>query len=252
MSAERWLSLGLLLALAAAWIAARRPRALTTIVGLIDAVLVSALGLRWAASGHPPVFGTYEMDLAETATLLGLGLWVAWRWRRPFPRAALVVAGLTLAHTFLVDPTPTPLTISEVSLWIDLHAVLAWLAWAFLFQALFLAFARVDEGELGLRFLGWAFAAQTAMGVVGAYYGTLLFATAWSWDPVQTLGLMSWLLVAVVLHFRLFFHVSLYRQRTFLLVVVLAFVLSAKLIMFLPQGQSFHVFELGVLAGATP
>ena len=252
MSAERLLAVAILVVLAAACGMARRPRALNGLVVFVIGILAVALAWRWAATGHPPVFGTYEMDLAETLTLLACGLWIDRRWRRPFPRAALVVAGLTLAHTFMLDPAPTPLTISEVSLWIDLHAVLAWLAWACFFHALFVAFAPVDEGELGLRLLGWGFAAQSAMGFVGVYYGTLLFATPWSWDPVQTLGLLSWLLTAMALHFRLFFQLSLYRQRYFLLVVVVVFVLSGKLIMFLPPGQTFHVFELGVLAPASP
>lgn len=252
MSAERVLVVALLAPLAAAWALARRPRALAMLAGLVVAGIVALLGWRWTVTGHPPVFGTYEMDLAETAALLGLGLYGMRRWRWPFPRAALAVAGLTLLHTFLLDPAPTPLTISEVSLWIDLHAVLAWCAWALLFHALFRAFAPADEGELGLRLLGWGFAALTAMGAVGVYYGTLLFATPWSWDPVQTLGLLAWILAAIALHFRLFFRVTLDRQRWFLLVVVAVFVLSAKLVMFLPAGQSFHVFELGALAPEAP
>lgn len=252
MSVERALVVGLVALLAAAWGLARRPRALAAAVGAAAALIVAALVGRWTVTGHPPVFGTWEMDLAQTMTLLVAGLVISRCWRRPFPRAALAVAGLTLAHTFLLDAQPTPLTISEVSLWIDLHAVLAWLAWAFLFHALFAAFAPEDEGEAGLRLLGWGFAAQSAMGFVGVYYGTLLFATPWSWDPVQTLGLLSWLLVGMALHFRLFFQLSLHRQRWFLLFVVAVFVLSAKLVMFLPPGQTFHVFELGVLAPEMP
>ena len=85
--------------------------------------------------------------------------------------------------------------------------------------------------------------------VVPAYYSTLLFATPWSWDPVQTLGLLSWILFGIALHFRLFFGVTLHRQRYFILLLVLVYVVSGKLIMFMKDGQSFHVFELGGLAG---
>ena len=193
------------------------------------------------------------MDLAETLVLLVVGLWILRRARPGALRWPVGVALLTLAHALLMDSRITPLTISEVSLWIDLHAALAWLAWAFLFLALGLAF-RQDEADqaLALRLLGYGFFAQTAMGMVGAYYGTLIWATGWSWDPVQTLGLMSWLLIGMAVHFRLFFGVSLYRQRWFLAVCLLAFVLAAKLIMFLPQGQSFHVFELGAMLPEGP
>lgn len=252
MSFERILVVVLLALLAAAWALSRRPRALTAVVGGVAVLVVTALGWRWLETGHPPVFGTWEMDLAETLTLLVAGLGISRRWKRPFARPALAVAGLTLAHALFLDAAPTPLTISEVSLWIDLHAVLAWLVWALLFHALFAAFAREDEGEVGLRLLGWGFAAQSAMGFIGVYYGTLLFATPWSWDPAQTLGLLSWLLVAMALHFRLFFQLTLHRQRWFLFVVVTVFVLSGKLMMYLPPGQTFHVFELGILAPGSP
>lgn len=248
MSFEDLLAVVLVLLMAAAWILSRRPAGVGSLVVGACALIAVALGRRWVETGHPPVFGTWEMDLAQTFVLLSTGLGLA-RWRRrPYPRPALVVAGVTMAHALLLDAAPTPLTISERSLWIDLHAVLAWLAWALLFHALFAAFAGESEEELSLRLLGWGFAVQSAMGFVGAYYGTVLFATAWSWDPVQTLGLLSWLLTAMALHLRLFFNLSLNRQRFFLALVVAVFVLSAKLLMYLPLGQTFHVFELGVLA----
>jgi ABC-type transport system involved in cytochrome c biogenesis permease subunit len=251
MNPERVPVLAALILLAAAFaVAGRRGPGKNLTLGALGLLLL-ALARRWALTGHPPVFGTFEMDLAETATLLALGLWLGWR-VPGYRRGPLVVAGLTLLHTFLLQPDPTPLTISEVSLWIDLHAVLAWAAWACLFHALLLAFRTDAPEDLALRLLGWGFLLQTALGSVGVYYASVLFSRPWAWDPVQTLGLLSWLLTAAALHFRLFFAVPMRRLRWYLLVCIAAYVLAAKLVMFLPAGQSFHVFELGALARPGP
>lgn len=233
----------------AALLAVRAPRVARAGAGLAVGGLVAALVERSARSGHPPVFGTYETDLAETLVLLAAGLVLLRSAGARYLRPTATVAALTLLHTFLVRTEVTPLTISERSLWIDLHAALAWLAWAGCFHALFHAFGSTNPDDRGTRLLGWGFLALSGTGFVGAYYGTLLFATAWSWDPVQTLGLLTWLLYGVALHFRLFFGVTLRRMRYFLLVATAGLVLAGKLPMLLRPGQSFHVFELGVMAG---
>ncbi|MBI5527431.1 MAG: cytochrome c biogenesis protein CcsA [Deltaproteobacteria bacterium] len=234
------------------WLAARRPSGARYSAAAVTLGIAAVLGVRWAGSGHPPVFGTFEMDMAETCLLLALALPLDRLAGGRFLRGPLIVAFLTLAHTFLLRTEATPLTISEQSLWIDLHAVLAWCAWVCYFHALFFAFQGGGDDDRATRLLGYGFLAQSAMGFVGAYYGTLLFATAWSWDPVHILGLLSWLLFATALHFRLFFGVTLHRQRYFIVFLVTVFVLSAKLAMFLRPGQSFHVFEMGSLAGGGP
>ena len=244
-------------ALVGAVLARRRPAAAGGGAWTTALALGAWLAARWVAAGHPPVFGTFETDLAQTLVLLLSGLWLARREGPAYLRGPLVVAALTFAHTFALRPEITPVTISEQSLWIDLHAVLAWVAWAAYFHALFLALAAPPEAPApregrALRALGLAFVAQSALGFVGVYYATLLFARPWEWDPVQTLGLLSWLLCALCLHLRLFFGASLHRQRAFLAVVVVAFVVSAKLVMFLGSAQSFHVFELGSMAGPGP
>ena len=237
---------------AGAWILAqRRARLAWTLAGFLATLLIVMLAARWVASGHPPVFGTFEMNLAQALMLLILTPWVRRAGGLDHFRAPIAAAFLTLAHTFLVRSEATPLTISELSLWIDLHAPLGWLTWALYIHATLVAFAPGAE-RLALRLLGYGFVAHSALAAVGAYYGTRLFGAPWSWDPVQSLWLLSWLLVALALHLRLFFQVSLYRQRYFVCVLLALYVLSAKLVMFLPAGQSFHVFELGAMAPGGP
>ncbi len=252
MPADRLLAAGLGgLALVGAVLARRRPGWTRGAAWAAALALGTWVGVRWAQSGHPPVFGTFETDLAETLVLLLSGLWMARREGLAYLRGPLLVAALAFAHTFALRTEITPLTISEQSLWIDVHAVFAWTAWAAYFHALFLALREptVSRDDRALRALGAAFLAQSALGFVGIYYATLLFARPWEWDPVQTLGLLSWLLCALSLHLRLFFQASLHRQRFLLAGVVAAFVISAKVVMVLGSSQSFHVFELGAMAG---
>ncbi|MBW2733962.1 MAG: cytochrome c biogenesis protein CcsA [Deltaproteobacteria bacterium] len=228
-----------------------RPRASFFAAFTAMLTLVGLLGARWVIGGRPPVFGTFETSVAETFALLALALFVD---RRLLPTGVLRgpawLAAITLGHTFFLDNGITPLTISEISLWIDLHAPLAWLAWAFYLMAAAMAF--VDEQRrqaLATRLLGLAFFFHSAMAFVGIYYATLLFAKPWAWDPVQILALLGWTLAGVALHLHLFFRVSLYRLRYFIAFIALVYVLSGKLMMYLPFGQSFHVFELGVFVG---
>ncbi|MDH4235215.1 MAG: cytochrome c biogenesis protein [Gallionella sp.] len=102
------------------------------VAGLVFQLLSAAI--RWVGIGHPPVFGTYEATLSASWFLL---LFVALSFRsvhRNFRLLVLVSVplallllwyGLTLFRTERI-----PLTISEMSLWVDFHALFAWLAFA--------------------------------------------------------------------------------------------------------------------------
>ncbi|HEU5250190.1 MAG TPA: hypothetical protein VFW15_09395, partial [Thermoanaerobaculia bacterium] len=130
MPADRLLPIILIAVLAGVAVFAARARVATRLATWASsATLAGALLVRWARSGHPPVFGTFEMDLAETLSLLIFALALSRDAGSRYLRGPALVASLTLLHTFLLRTEITPLTISERSLWIDLHAVLAWLAW---------------------------------------------------------------------------------------------------------------------------
>jgi len=219
-------------------------------LGLFSAFLIAVLlALRWRTTGHPPVFGSFEMDLAEATTLVFVAAFLERRTGFVPLRAVFVIAILALLHSLTVRCDPTPLTISEVSLWIDLHAVAAWFAWSFLLIAAAMAFGAEEHDPEALRLVGLGFVCQTIMGFTGVYYASILFARPWSWDPAQTAGLISWLLIGLTIHCRLFFGLTFRRQRWFLAFCVLVFALAGKVPMYLRAGQTFHVFEVGALAG---
>ncbi|MEK6607602.1 MAG: cytochrome c biogenesis protein CcsA [Myxococcota bacterium] len=226
----------------------RAPRLTRVATAASTLALALLLGLRWWRIGHGPVFGTFETSLAATLVLCASAPPLARRAGAAHARVAAGLAAVTLAHALTLRSEPTPVTISEQSLWIDLHAALAWIAWAAYLHGAALAFREGAAQALAVRALGLGFVAHGALGAVGAYYASILFATPWQWDPVQILGLLAWILIGVALHFRLFHGVSPRRQRWFIALGVAVFVLGAKAMPYLPAGQTFHVFELGAMA----
>lgn len=94
----------------------------------------SSAAIRWVGVGHPPVFGTYEATLSASWFLL---LFTALSFRsahRHFRLLVLVTVPsallLLLYGIALFGTARVPLTISELSLWVDFHALFAWLAFA--------------------------------------------------------------------------------------------------------------------------
>jgi ABC-type transport system involved in cytochrome c biogenesis permease subunit len=107
-----------------------------------------------------------------------------------------------------------PLTISEQSLWVDVHVVFAWLAFTSLLAASTMSLvgllrrtpepdevARADT--LG-RLLMVGLLSLTALIVLGSWVLYLLFGTFWKWEIVETLSLVAWVGYGLCVHVRLF------------------------------------------------
>jgi len=169
--------------------------------------------LRWIQSGHPPLFGTFENTLAAAWSLLGFSVVCGrtpdardvWRFAAPWAFAAMA-----WGTRYPMDPVP--LTISEQSLWVDIHVLFAWFAFVPLLVVGTMALAEVvlpgrrrhssAEGEQALtqRLLMWGFFGFTGMLATGAWYLNTLFGTLWQWGVVETLSLIAWLVYGVILH----------------------------------------------------
>lgn len=173
---------------------------------------------RWYLAGHPAIFGTFENTYALATALLVSsavasmrgGRWRAvWRWAVPW---ALV----SLLYGTRFRQEPVPLTISEQSLWVDVHVAFAWTAFVALLAATSASIVRRCGGvPLGMeseetdRVIGEClmagYAAMTVMLAIGAWYGFLLFGMFWQWSTVEIVSLVAWLGYAVVIHGRLFY-----------------------------------------------
>jgi len=171
---------------------------------------------RWIGIGHPPIFGTYENALAATWCLLVFAVaMLSVPSLRGVWRVALPWALVLMAWGMRYRAEPAPLTISEKSLWVDIHALFAWCAFVPL-----LVLGSIAAVRLVRRGADWddlrpsavqsqvivsaAYVFFTAMLVTGTWYLNILFGTFWQWGVVETVSLITWLLYGMVLHGILF------------------------------------------------
>ena len=240
---------------------ALRP-AFRCIAGALGLHLVS-VAIRWAGSGHAPIFGTYEAALAASWFLMLFTALAFLSMHRQFRLLVLTtapIALLLLAYgALLFDTRHLPLTISERSLWVDFHALFAWLAFAPLTLAASLSggllwLARGTQtgsrlevmDELAYRYVCIGFAGHSVMFALGSYYSSILFGLWWRWDPAFSLSLLAWLLMGLHIHLRLFYHWRGRRAAWSYLVVFALIVFSYWGLIYLPPGRTFHVFDLNL------
>jgi ABC-type transport system involved in cytochrome c biogenesis permease subunit len=205
---------------------------------------------RWLAVGHMPLFGTYESSLSLALALIA----VATLTRRDGPVVAgsALLAGALLVHGFRFDPAGYALTISERSIFVDIHALFAWLAFGVLgLNAVLgaLEIAGAARGTAGAgpwlaRSLHWGFALHSAMMASGSFYKFLLFGTPWSFDPVETLGLLAWLAYGTLLHMHLFAGWEGRRLAGWCLFTFVLLVVSYRGIVYFPAWSTYHIFDM--------
>lgn len=254
--------------LASAWKGALRPAALGLAAGL--ALHLAAAAVRWIDSGHPPIFGTYEAALSASWFLL---LFVACAFGSMHGHFRLLVlltvpvGLLLLGYGLAFDTQRMPLTISEVSPWIDVHALFAWLAFAPFTLAFCLSgFYLWDEArrrrgaalvaqpqpeiidELAFRYINLGFLNYTVMFALGCYYSSILFGAWWQWDPVFSIALVGWLSVALYIHLRLFYQWNGARAARLFAVAFAVVAFAYWGLAYLPGGSTFHVFDIDVKA----
>ncbi len=182
--------------------------------------------IRWLASGHFPVIDPYENALLGTwfvaliffiisklnppLHLLGAGV-------LPF---ALIVLGIGI----VIFSPYQPLTPTFKSIWLWIHVLFAWLAYGSLSIATaFAIFYLIKAGrdyppssflakkipsiekldQLIFRYVIFGFLTLAVMIVTGAIWAANLWGKYWSWDPVETWSLLTWLVYGLYLHLRL-------------------------------------------------
>ncbi len=211
---------------------------------------------RWYTAGHLPLFGTYESALSMALAVLASGvLWDAFRGNIPrvTPWACLVAAAL-LAQGLAFDPTTHALTISERSLVLDAHALLAWLAFGTLTAnagiALQVLLLRKEPSPMVSKLLSLSllvgFFLHSAMLVSGSIYEFLLFGKAWSFDPIETMGFVVWVAYGTLLHLHLFAGWKGRKLATWCLFVFVLLVISYRFIFYFPFRSTYHIFDMNL------
>lgn len=189
----------------------------------------ATLSVRWVTSGHFPLKDSYENSLFGTWLAVLFYLFLAWRTSslRLVGGFILPAVLLGLGYSVVYYSPTTPLTPALKSVWLFIHVFFAWLAYGafsigFGLSILYLfKEAAVRKGaalkpflrdkvpsierldELIFLYLVFGFINHTIMIASGAIWAANLWGKYWSWDPVETWSLITWLAYVFYLHVRL-------------------------------------------------
>lgn len=204
-----------------------RERSATVAVGALWSGLgihTVTLAVRWIAGGHWPVTDTHELNLTGTwcIVLFFLVFDVIRRLDRSFGLVVTPIVFLVLGHGLMSWSEARPMGAAFKSPWLIVHVLFAWIAFAgFVVSAaaaiLLLLKSRKPEWRAmervpdlaaldlaGYRFIVLGVIAHTVMLISGSIWARNLWGHYWSWDPLETWSLLTFLLYIFYLHARAF------------------------------------------------
>jgi len=188
---------------------------LFVIAGFVSHTLTGLI--RWIITGHAPVLTGFENNLAGSWFILLISLVLAKRFRvaEYFLLFVLPFSMLMLGNGIMKGIEHQELTPSFRSPWLAVHVIFAWLSYGSFSVAAGIAvyylliYFRVLKGEeekkrqleeMNLRIVGFGFIAHTVMVSAGAIWAYGLWGSYWSWDPVETWSLITWLAYGINIH----------------------------------------------------
>ena len=227
-----WITLGLYALATGATVYAivfRNEKLLPKLPLIITAGLVAhtvAIAARYVAQGHLPWSGDYENALLGGWFIVGCTAWATWR--RPKMQiigiATLPLVLILMGFGVMREPALGPMAASLKSFWLYVHvffAQLAFGAYALAMGAgiLYLLKERDAAGpdpnpvyqripdlprldELMFRFVVFGFITDAVMIASGAIWAADLWSSYWSWDPVETWSLITWVIYGFAIHLR--------------------------------------------------
>lgn len=182
----------------------------------------AAILARYGAVGNLPVAGDYETALGGSWFVILFTLYVVVRQKEYH-----VVSLGTVPFSFLLlgfgvmrNPILVPMAASVRSVWLYIHVIFAWLAFgAFTvaagvgliyllkernpdseFYGKFPDFKRLDDRIF--KYVVFGFITAAVMIASGAIWAKNLWGNYWSWDPVETWSLITWLIYGLAIHLR--------------------------------------------------
>lgn len=185
----------------------------------------ATIAARWIDTGHPPVDGRYESNLAGMWFVLFMLIAVD-KWFKKVKIVGLFIIPvvlLMLGQGIMSRPDMRPITPNYDSWWLWIHVAFAWFAYgsfavsaglglvyllkdraAALKSKFWDLFPEIDlMDDIIMRFIFFGFIAQTMMLISGAIWANGLWGSYWSWDPLETWSLVTWLSYGVIIHFKL-------------------------------------------------
>lgn len=185
-----------------------------------------AIGARYEATGHLPWSGDYENGLMGGWFIVLFTLYTGWRHRQLQLLGAATLPAVLLIMGFgaMREPELSAKAASLKSFWLYIHVWFAWLAYgaytlAMATGVLYLLKKRNEKrgianpsydklpsldrlDELMFRYVIFGFITDAIMIAAGAIWAKDLWGSYWSWDPVETWSLVSWLVYGVAIHLR--------------------------------------------------
>jgi cytochrome c-type biogenesis protein CcsB len=210
---------------------------------------LAGIVLRWGESyrlgmGHAPLSNLYESLVFFAFTLIVLHLFLERRYQnRTLGVFAASIAFLAMAYASLspsINDQIQPLIPALKSNWLIAHVISCFIGYAgfaiasgmglmFLvkqrdpdnagsFLSLFPTLDALDELILQLVKFGFLF--LTVGIITGAVWANSAWGRYWGWDPKETWSLITWLVYATMLHFRVFLS---WRGRVFAIFSIIGF-----------------------------
>lgn len=200
---------------------------LLVLIGTGLAVHTGAVAARYLAQGHFPWSTDYENGLMGGWFIVASTLFVAWRQKplRVLAVASVPTAMLIMGYGVMRNPTLAPMAATLKSFWLGIHVFFAWLSFGAYVLAMAagviyllkeraqaLGTASADDrfaelaperlDDLMFKYLVFGFITNAIMIAAGAIWAKDLWGAYWSWDPVETWSLISWLMYGAAIHLR--------------------------------------------------
>ncbi len=240
---------------------------ITMLVGFGFLAQTATIIARFNATGHLPWSGHYEYALMGGWIIVAGTLYVGWRNHelRALAVATVPLVLIMLGYGYMQHPGLTPKAASLKTIWLYIHVYFAWLSFgayslAMAAGVLFLLKHRDSTrpaqnpvydrfpvlprlGELIFRYIVFGFITDTIMISAGAIWAKDLWGSYWSWDPVETWSLISWLTYGITIHLRVTFG---WREEklAWLAIAALSTVIIAFFGINLIVDTSLHVFNV--------
>jgi len=206
-------------------VGSNRPSSVLVIVILLlvaTITLAAGLAMRWDRLGQGPFMTLFEVLHSNLFSLTFVYMFIYWRVEKTRPALPVVMGFLLLLSVWALnagtEPRVLPPTFDHPWLWI--HVISGKIFLVFCMAGTSLAILLLGQklfsginGRLQAasydpvvwRLMAVAFIFHSFMLVAGAVWAHDAWGRYWSWDPLETWSLLTWLSLAVVLHMRITF-----------------------------------------------
>jgi len=192
-------------------------------IGTVFLIHTGSIVARYAAIGNLPWAGDYESATAGAwfVVMFTLVFMLKYRSLSAIGVGTIPFSLLLFGFGVMRSPQLIPMSVSLKSFWLGIHVFFAWLAFgAFAiafglgiiyllkeknplkeFYSKFPPLPLIDE--LMFRNIIFGFITDAVMIASGAIWAKDLWGNYWSWDPVETWSLVTWLIYGTAIHLRL-------------------------------------------------